>query len=122
MVAALMVFVLVTGSILGAYAVLRRVPALMAERRLEQRLHDVGPAAPEAESTVLTQRVSGPMPAIDRLVASSRGGAWLTRLVEQSGVQTTPSAIVHTTADRPLPWRVMPSFSESSNLRDRYLG
>ena len=94
MVAALMVFVLVAGSILGVYAVLRRLPALMAERRLEQRLHDVGPAAPEAEATVLTQRVSGPMPAIDRLVADSRGGAWLTRLVEQSGVQTTPSAIV----------------------------
>ena len=85
MTAAMMVFVLVSGSMLGVYAMMRTLPALMAERRLERRLHDVGPAAPDVDATVLMQRAIGPMPIVDRLVARVRGAAWLTRLVEQSG-------------------------------------
>src|SRR5205085_6008848 len=37
---------------------------------------------------------SGPLPGIDRLLARSPGTASLTRLITQSGVQTTPGAIV----------------------------
>jgi tight adherence protein B len=94
MTAAMMVFVLVAGSIVGVYAMMRALPALMAERRLERRLHDVGPGAPDVDATVLMQRTVGPMPIVDRLVARVGGTAWLTRLVEQSGVKTTPSAIM----------------------------
>ena len=36
----------------------------------------------------------GPLPAIDRLVAGTGAGSRLATLIEQSGVRTTPSAIV----------------------------
>jgi tight adherence protein B len=94
----MMVFALVTGSILAAYAAMLKVPSLMAERRLERRLHDVGPAAPDVDATVVMQRTVGPMPIVDRLVARVGSAAWLTRLVDQSGVQTTPSAIMLSSA------------------------
>jgi tight adherence protein B len=94
MVAALMVFVLVTGVILGCYAAARAVPKMLAERRLEQRLFDVSPIVADGDPSVVMQGATGPLPAIDRLIARVSGMAWLARLVEQSGVRTTPSAIV----------------------------
>jgi tight adherence protein B len=94
MVAALMVFVLVTGAILGCYAAARAVPKLLAERRLEQRLFDVSPVVADGDPSVVKQQSIGPLPAIDRLIARASAMGWLSRLVEQSGVKTTPSAIV----------------------------
>jgi tight adherence protein B len=94
MVAALMVFVLVTGAILGIYAAARALPKMLAERRLEQRLFDVSPVVADGDPSVVMKRVKGPLPAIDSLIASTPGISRLTRLVEQSGVQTTASAIV----------------------------
>jgi tight adherence protein B len=94
MVAALMVFVLVTGAILGCYAAARAVPKMLAERRLEQRLFDVSPVVVDGDPSVVMQQSTGPLPAIDRLIARASGMGWLARLVEQSGVRTTPSAVV----------------------------
>ena len=94
MIAALMVFVLVTGLVLGLYGAARAIPKMVEERRLELRLHDVGPAVVDVEESVLMQAPSGPLPGIDRLLARSPGAASLTRLIAQSGVRTTPGAIV----------------------------
>jgi tight adherence protein B len=94
MIAALMVFVLVVGIVLGGYAAARAIPKAVAERRLELRLHDVGPIPVEADESVLMRAPSGPVPSVDRLLARSPGTASLTRLIAQSGVQTTPGTIV----------------------------
>ncbi len=94
MIAALMVFVLVTGLVLGLYAAARAIPKMAEQRRLELRLHDVSPAVVDVEESVLMQAPSGPLPAVDRLLARSPGATSLTRLIAQSGVQTTPGAVV----------------------------
>jgi tight adherence protein B len=94
MVAALMVFVLVVGVILGAYAAVRTIPRTLAERRLELRLHDVSPIVVETDESVLMREPSGPVPAVDRLLARTPGAASITRLIAQSGAQTTPGTIV----------------------------
>src|SRR5207237_6540450 len=94
MVAALMVFVLVAGLVLGVYAAARAIPKAAAERRLELRLHDVSPIIDDTEESVLMQEPSGPLPGIDRLLTRAPGTASLTRLITQSGIQTTPGTIL----------------------------
>jgi tight adherence protein B len=67
----------------------------MAERRLELRLHDVSPAAAvEPDESVVAQAPSGPVPVVDRVLTHTPGTAMLSRLIAQSGVQTTPGTIV----------------------------
>jgi tight adherence protein B len=94
MIAALMVFVLVTGVVLGIYAAARAIPKAVAERRVELRLHDVSPIITDTDDTVVMHELSGPLPAMDRLMARSPGSASLTRLIAQSGVQTTAGTMV----------------------------
>jgi tight adherence protein B len=98
MLVALAVFTLVTGSILGAYYAVTMLPGYLAARRLDQRLHDVsfGTADidPKSDSTVLKTAVEGPLPGIDRILTKLGFSARLARLIDQSGVRTTPSAII----------------------------
>jgi tight adherence protein B len=95
----LFVFLFVTGLIVGGYIAATRLPGLMAERKLERRLEEVisGPpsaeATPAGDSTVVRKAETGPLPALDRLLSNGVAGSWLTRLIERSGVKTTPSAV-----------------------------
>jgi tight adherence protein B len=88
-------FLIVTGTIIGGFAAVTWLPGFLAGRRLDQRLRDVAmpmgdePAA-ETEPTVIKERKAGPLPGVDRVFA----GSWLSRLIEQSGVNTTPSSHV----------------------------
>jgi tight adherence protein B len=100
MVLSLLVFVIVVSLIMGAYVAAVRVPGLLAARRLDRRLRDVSsvearsgdPTA--ADGTVVKHGIEGPLPALDRLLAGSKAGSRLARLIEQSGVRTTPSGVI----------------------------
>jgi tight adherence protein B len=99
MLLSLVVFVVVVGAVMGIYVAAMRVPGLLAERRLESRLRDVSadmrtedPAA--GSTTVVKRDREGPLPALDRVLARSTPGARLARLIDQSGVRTTPSGVV----------------------------
>jgi tight adherence protein B len=96
-IAAFIVFVVVAGLIVGAYVAATTLPEKMASRRLEKRLRDVsfgtGPVA-EGDASILAKQLEGPLPVVDRFVKKLRHGTWLGRLIEQSGVNTTPSAIM----------------------------
>jgi len=98
MVAALFVFILVSGGIIGAYYAATWLPGFLAARKLERRLHDVsfGAADPEVkdDSSILKQAVESPIPGIDKVLAKSNAGSRLARLIELSGVKTTPGAVV----------------------------
>jgi tight adherence protein B len=98
MVAALFVFVLVSGSIIGAYYAAAWLPGVVAARRLERRLHDVSFGAaetdPKDDSSVIKQAVESPLPGIDKVLAKSNAGSRLARLIELSGVKTTSGAVV----------------------------
>ena len=93
---ALFVFVLFAGAIVGGYAAVTYLPGMLANRKLNERLRDVAsPSGPSTDDeSVLKQRDQGPLPAVDRLVAQTSAGSWLARLIERSGVKTTPSAVV----------------------------
>lgn len=93
----LVVFVVVTGLVLGAYAALTRLPGVLEQRRLDRRLKEVSApvaAARDGSSdTVVMRPMDGPLPVIDRLAANTRGGLWLKQLIQQSGARTTPGAV-----------------------------
>src|SRR5262249_23665771 len=84
------------GVAIGAYAAFTGLPDFLKQRRLTQRLEDVA-SAPDfgATDAALVRRQSdGPLPAVDRLIAGSRAGSPVAKLIEQSGVKATPSGIV----------------------------
>ena len=94
----LIVFLFVTGLIVGGY--FAAVPATTASRELDRRLREVATPSPSAaeagvaDGTILKRVMEGPLPALDRLVAQYGSGSRLARLIEQSGVKTTGSAVV----------------------------
>jgi tight adherence protein B len=63
-------------------------------------LRDVASVEPRSgdqtatDGTVVKRGIEGPLPALDRLMARSKAGSRLARLIEQSGVRTTPSGVV----------------------------
>ena len=90
------VFVLVVGAVLGGYFAATMLPGMLASRQLDRRLRDVSaPADAEiVDSTVVKASATGPLPALDRAVSKTSAGSWLARLIEQSGVRTTVSAVL----------------------------
>lgn len=90
-----LMFLIGVGAVLGGYALVSHLPAALERRRLHHRLQDLStaPGAPEAEASLVKQTPRGPLPALDKMMAGTRVGSRLTRLIEQAGVRTTPSAI-----------------------------
>src|SRR6266852_3445956 len=96
MLLALLVFVLGVGAVAGGYALAVSMPSRLARRKLDQRLADLSApvdAGVESES-VVKRLIEGPLPALNRLVLRTSAGSRLRKLIEQSGVKTTPSALV----------------------------
>src|SRR5262249_39435745 len=96
----LLVF-LVVGAIVGLLAFLgfKYGPGELAKRRLELRLREVSSSSEskeegEAPATVVRREADGPLPAVERAVLKTEAGSKLALLIEQSGVETTPSAIL----------------------------
>ena len=97
MVLAFLVFLLVVGVVLGAYAGVTQLPGMLAARKLDQRLREVSTEPKDFGSnddSIVKREKAGPLPGIDKLVASTAAGTWLSRLIAQSGVRTTPGTII----------------------------
>jgi tight adherence protein B len=95
MLAAVVVFVVVTGAVIGAYVGISNLPAWLAARRLDRRLREVSrPGGEEliGASALVTEQKRGPLPALDKALGGANSS--LATLIEQSGVHTTPSAIM----------------------------
>jgi tight adherence protein B len=96
MLPAIVVFFIATGGVLAAFAGWGRLSSTFERRRLEHRLRDVAQTTPveETSSSVIKHQQDGTLPAIERLLGRTPAGASLSRLIERSGVPTTPSTIV----------------------------
>lgn len=94
MLPAVLVFVFVAGMVGGVYFAATHLPAMLAKRRLAQRLRELGEPLPAGDPTVLMNRATGPLPALDRLTAATAAGTKLATLIDQSGVRTSPSAVI----------------------------
>jgi tight adherence protein B len=94
MIAAVIVFIVVVAVVMGMYHGVMQLPGWMAARRLDRRLREVSlthdPLA--GLPTLVTEKKMGPLPAIDKALGGANSS--LAKLIEQSGVATTPSAIM----------------------------
>ncbi len=99
MLAALVVFLVVTGSIVGAYFAFARLPGFLAARRLDHRLREVSADTTAADlkaagdDTVLKHALEGPLPGLDRFLSGTGPGRRVARLIEQSGARVAPSGL-----------------------------
>jgi len=94
MIAVLLVFIGVVGLVLALYFVATQVPVLIEQRRLGRRLQEVGPLTEiAADSSLVQQRRTGALPAVDRLLATTSAGPRLTTLLEQAGSHMTPGTL-----------------------------
>ena len=92
MVAVFVVFVVVTGLVAAAAFGAMRLPGTLATRRLERRLREVSHRDPEEQpQSFIRDQSIGPLPALDRALGATGS---LAKLIEQSGMSTTPSAVV----------------------------
>jgi tight adherence protein B len=95
MLLSLIVFLLGAGAVIGGYTFIVYSRNALARRRMDQRLSDlVMPASDGADESIVRQSSDSPLPGIDRMVAGTTYGSRLAKLIEQSGIRTTPGAIV----------------------------
>jgi len=70
------------------------LPTILADRRMAKRLREVSyrdDKGPE-NASFIRERASGPLPGLDKVLGGAESP--LARLIEQSGVSTTPSTII----------------------------
>lgn len=93
---ALGVFVVGAVLIFGAYLLLAGMPQWMVQRKIQQRMDDVGLAfKPEAvEATLVKGQIRGVLPALDQLTQGTAAGSWLARLIDQSGAKVGVSTVL----------------------------
>ena len=91
MLLAIAVFVVVAGFVVGAYVVATKMPGWLAAERLDRRLRELSKPEVKNESVLLAQKRAG---GVDQLMSGTDAGSWLAKLIEQSGVATTPGTIV----------------------------
>jgi len=90
------VFVLGTGLVFALFQGLFRLPSYLAERRLQARLGELSVTeVPDSEDSgeLVKEKLSGPLPVLDRYASGTSRGLSLTRWLDQSGVRMTLSAL-----------------------------
>jgi tight adherence protein B len=91
--AALVIFVVVSAVVAGVGVWALRLPETLANRRMARRLDEVSHRDDDQpQESFIRERKAGPLPALDKAFGAS--GSPLARLIEQSGVVVTPSTII----------------------------
>src|SRR5690348_12146826 len=96
MLIALVVFMFVSGLVMtGSFVA---TSGFAQRRQIDRRLKEVSSQPetgdPALDATIVKRAAEGPLPGIDRYLSRTRAGSKLARFIEQSGVKTTPSALV----------------------------
>ena len=96
MVAALLVFVVVSSLVYGVGVYATRLPEILANRRMARRLDEVSKRAEgdddQPQASFIREKKAGPLPALDKAFGGANSS--LARLIEQSGVVVAPSTII----------------------------
>ena len=96
MVIILLAFFVGVAIVMGAYFFLARVPGMMMQRRLEDRLQEVTQPIEEKETAKALVKVAteGPLPGLDRFLVGTTQGSAFGRWLEQSGMKVSISGIL----------------------------
>jgi tight adherence protein B len=83
--------------VMAIYMAVMKVPGMMAQRRLNERLQGISQAPDEeVEAATLLVKVQhkGPMPGIDRILGGTTRGSALGRWIDQSGMKASISGVL----------------------------
>lgn len=87
--------------VLGVYFGAIQIPGIMLRKKLESRIEEISQVPDEAAAgtaekvkALLKSRDVGPVPAIDKLLSGSARGSAFNDWIDQTGVKTTPSAVL----------------------------
>jgi tight adherence protein B len=97
LIALLSAFVIGIGLVVGAYYGVTKVPGMLAQRKLEDRLQQLSAPLdePDAKQKALVKMSNtGIVPGFDRLVAGTTRGSALARWIEQSGMKASISGVL----------------------------
>ena len=98
LVLVVLAFVVGVGMVVGGFSAAEKLPQMLKQRQLGSRLQEISqPLGPAEETTakllVKVQHV-GPLPAVDRLLASTTKGNALARWIDQSGLKLSLSGVI----------------------------
>ena len=91
------VFAVGAGVVVGAYYAVTKLPGYLVQRRLTSRIEQMTKPIEEAEGDpagLVKDKQVGPLPALDKLVGGTERGSALGKIIEQSGVRITVSALL----------------------------
>jgi len=85
--------------VFGGYFGATKVPGLVLQRKLDQRLQEISspledPVNPESSQGLVKTQAEGMLPAIDRMFGNTAKGSRISTWIEQSGVKTTVSTVL----------------------------
>ena len=89
-------FVIGVGLVMAVYIGLTKVPAMLAQRKLDGRLQELSAPldAPVAANVLVKIRNDGVVPALDRYIGGTTKGSALARWIEQSGMKASISGVL----------------------------
>ena len=92
----LLAFIVGVAIVMGIYLGATRVPGMMMQRRLEDRLQQVSQPIEEKKTVNALVKVTaeGPLPALDQLIGGTERGSALGRWIEQSGMKASISGVL----------------------------
>ena len=94
MIVALVVFLFVAGGVFAVFYAVTHLPEARKRKALELRLHEVSRPDDPPDQKLVMQHQGSSLPGVDKLLGRTGAGSRLSALIEQSGVKTTPGAIV----------------------------
>ena len=97
LILAVLAFAFGVAVVMAIYMALTKVPGMMAQRRLNERLQGISQAPDEeVEEKTLLVKVQhvGPMPGIDRMLGGTTRGSALGRWIDQSGMKASISGVL----------------------------
>lgn len=96
LLALLSAFVIGIALVMGAYTGITKLPAMLAQRKLQGRLDEL--SAPLDEPTLTGNLVkmsdAGPLPALERMITGTERGSAFSRWIEQSGMKVSISGVL----------------------------
>lgn len=92
-------FIFGAALVVGGYALVRYLPGLIAQRRIEARIRETaGPAVSTAtESTLIKAHSDFSLPVVDTVLSKTRLGPSLAGTIEQSGLKVSTTVFVMVT-------------------------
>ena len=96
--AVLLMFMIGAGTVVGIYFGIAKLPGILAQRKLTNRLDEVirplDGDRPEQAAGLVKTKEEGPLPFLDRMVSGTAKGSALSMWVDQSGVKISVSGLL----------------------------